>query len=268
MGEMLRIEAISGEKLRAFVPGLARLRIEVFRDWPYLYDGGLDYEEDYLGRFLRAPDHVAICAFDGVKLVSTWHFMQPGDAFDAINDAADGWLSPLAYLVAAIFPAIAIRQAISYWRQPDNEQMLRTALAVMCAVSFSAISHIWPWYLIWTLALAALAPNWWLSRFILGLAILAPFTVVVWWIPEAEGAKNLVALTMYSIAILGTAFTAPSPIRTTRELPAGIRQFNLPWANGKPAIAVMAGHHEADYRPEPRGQPNTAPARSSTGLVT
>ena len=66
---MLRVEPHSGESLRALLPLLARLRIEVFRDWPYLYEGSLDYEDRYLGRFLDAPDHIAICAFDGSELI-------------------------------------------------------------------------------------------------------------------------------------------------------------------------------------------------------
>ncbi len=66
---MLRVEALSGESLRAVLSQFAQLRIEVFRDWPYLYDGDFAYEERYLGRFLEAPDHVAICAFDGEALV-------------------------------------------------------------------------------------------------------------------------------------------------------------------------------------------------------
>jgi GNAT superfamily N-acetyltransferase len=66
---MLRVEPCSGESLRALLPQLAELRIEVFRDWPYLYDGDLGYEERYLGRYLEAPHHVAICAFDGEALV-------------------------------------------------------------------------------------------------------------------------------------------------------------------------------------------------------
>jgi GNAT superfamily N-acetyltransferase len=66
---MLRVEALSGESLRALLPQLAQLRIEVFRDWPYLYDGDLDYEARYFGRFLQAPQHVVICAFDGGTLV-------------------------------------------------------------------------------------------------------------------------------------------------------------------------------------------------------
>ena len=66
---MPRVEPLSGEALRAVSPQFARLRIEVFRDWPYLYDGDFAYEERYLGRFLEAPGHVAICAFDGETLV-------------------------------------------------------------------------------------------------------------------------------------------------------------------------------------------------------
>lgn len=66
---MLRVEPHHGEALRALLPQLAQLRIEVFRDWPYLYDGTLDYEARYLSRFLEAPDHIAICAFDGDTLV-------------------------------------------------------------------------------------------------------------------------------------------------------------------------------------------------------
>lgn len=65
----LRVEPRSGEALRLLLPQLAQLRIEVFRDWPYLYEGSLDYEARYLAKFLEAPDHVAICAFDGDRLV-------------------------------------------------------------------------------------------------------------------------------------------------------------------------------------------------------
>jgi GNAT superfamily N-acetyltransferase len=66
---MVRIENKSGDALRVLLPELARLRIEVFRDFPYLYDGTAEYEQDYLGHFLDAPDHVAVCAFDGHRLI-------------------------------------------------------------------------------------------------------------------------------------------------------------------------------------------------------
>ncbi len=48
---------------------LARLRIEVFRDFPYLYDGDLAYERRYLETYFAAPSAVVIGAFDDERLV-------------------------------------------------------------------------------------------------------------------------------------------------------------------------------------------------------
>jgi len=41
---------------------LATLRMTVFRTWPYLYDGSLDYEAAYLDEFLSADDAIVIVA--------------------------------------------------------------------------------------------------------------------------------------------------------------------------------------------------------------
>jgi GNAT superfamily N-acetyltransferase len=66
---MLKLERWSGEALKQFIPDLARLRIEVFRDWPYLYDGDLAYEENYLKTYIEAPNSVIVLAFDGDHVV-------------------------------------------------------------------------------------------------------------------------------------------------------------------------------------------------------
>lgn len=66
---MLKLERLSGDKLNQYIPELARLRIQVFRDWPYLYDGDLAYEEKYLKTYIEAPDSVIVLAFDGDKVV-------------------------------------------------------------------------------------------------------------------------------------------------------------------------------------------------------
>ena len=42
------VRALTGDALEAALDGVAALRIAVFRDWPYLYDGTLDYEREYL----------------------------------------------------------------------------------------------------------------------------------------------------------------------------------------------------------------------------
>ena len=126
---------------------------------------------------------------------------------------------------------------------------MRTSIAVMAAVSFSAISHLWPWYLIWTLPLVALVPGWWLSRFILGLAIFAPFTVIVWWVPEAEDFKDLAALVMYAGAAMWTLLTAPEEEPVVEEVPNVIRHVDFVRARSSeppamPVSVVSARHQE------------------------
>jgi GNAT superfamily N-acetyltransferase len=68
-GDEVRLEPLSGEALERALPGLARLRIEVFRDFPYLYDGSLEYEERYLRTYAETPGSVIVGAFAGDRLI-------------------------------------------------------------------------------------------------------------------------------------------------------------------------------------------------------
>ncbi|HPD91669.1 MAG: GNAT family N-acetyltransferase [Rhodobacter sp.] len=65
----MRVQALSGAALEAALDDVARLRIAVFRDWPYLYDGDLDYERAYLAPYRDNPRAVLAGAFDGPRLV-------------------------------------------------------------------------------------------------------------------------------------------------------------------------------------------------------
>ncbi len=65
----LRVESLTGDAVRAAIPELARLRVAVFRDWPYLYDGTINYETAYLRRFAASKDAVVIAAYDGDAIV-------------------------------------------------------------------------------------------------------------------------------------------------------------------------------------------------------
>jgi len=63
------VARLSGEDLRARLDDLARLRIAVFRTWPYLYKGTMDYERQYLPRYAEAKTGTMIVALDGDKVV-------------------------------------------------------------------------------------------------------------------------------------------------------------------------------------------------------
>ncbi|WP_367174187.1 GNAT family N-acetyltransferase [uncultured Deinococcus sp.] len=65
----LTVTTVSGPQLAPFIPALARLRTEVFRAFPYLYDGSPVYEERYLQTYLDAPDALIVLARDGDEVV-------------------------------------------------------------------------------------------------------------------------------------------------------------------------------------------------------
>ena len=66
---MIDTRVLTGAALDAALDDVARLRIAVFRDWPYLYDGSLDYERAYLQTYRDSPGAVLVGAFDGARLV-------------------------------------------------------------------------------------------------------------------------------------------------------------------------------------------------------
>ena len=63
------VKSLTGEAIKDVLPHLARLRMAVFRDWPYLYDGTLDYEEQYLAKFAACRGAVCVIARDGDLIV-------------------------------------------------------------------------------------------------------------------------------------------------------------------------------------------------------
>jgi len=67
--EHVRVEVVRGGEAERWLAEVAALRIAVFRDWPYLYAGDLDYEREYLGTYTRSPDSVFVLAFADDKLI-------------------------------------------------------------------------------------------------------------------------------------------------------------------------------------------------------
>lgn len=58
-----------GAEIDELIPQLGQLRIAVFHDFPYLYEGSLEYEQDYLFGYTQNPLSIAFAIFDGPKLV-------------------------------------------------------------------------------------------------------------------------------------------------------------------------------------------------------
>lgn len=55
-------QVVTGRNLLPYIADLARLRIEVFRAYPYLYAGTEDYEARYLQTYIQADNAMAVLA--------------------------------------------------------------------------------------------------------------------------------------------------------------------------------------------------------------
>jgi GNAT superfamily N-acetyltransferase len=66
---MITFRTFSGPAAIPYFDDLARLRLEVFRAFPYLYEGSRDYERDYLSKYARSPGALFVLAFDDGKVV-------------------------------------------------------------------------------------------------------------------------------------------------------------------------------------------------------
>lgn len=69
MIDNLAIERMSGEELKPCLDGLAQLRIAVFREFPYLYDGTMDYELDYLRTYVDCPESIVVIVRDEDRII-------------------------------------------------------------------------------------------------------------------------------------------------------------------------------------------------------
>ena len=65
----VQIRVLTGAALDAALDDVARLRMAVFRDWPYLYEGTLEYERRYLRNYQTSANSVLVGAFDGEALI-------------------------------------------------------------------------------------------------------------------------------------------------------------------------------------------------------
>ncbi len=66
--DSLKIECLSALEAKKYISDFARLRINVFREYPYFYEGSLEYEKAYLGEYFLCNDFYALAFFDGERI--------------------------------------------------------------------------------------------------------------------------------------------------------------------------------------------------------
>ncbi len=60
MPDKLTISTYKGPEVIPFIASLAHLRIHVFKDYPYLYEGDFEYEQKYLNTYVQCQESIMV----------------------------------------------------------------------------------------------------------------------------------------------------------------------------------------------------------------
>jgi hypothetical protein len=152
-----------------------------------------------------APVFRGLDFFRSTGEVRAGYFFLPADAVKAIGHMFGVNLLPLALAVQAIFPLVTLWMLWRYVQSPGRERFRLAVAGVMLSVLFVAAGHVWPWYVIWLLAVVALVPTSPSFRWATGVALGAPMILVPWTaFPQAsEFARyHLPSLAVYLLALV------------------------------------------------------------------
>ena len=124
-GMEFTVRRLAGEQVLPYLPDAARLRISVFREFPYLYEGDEENERGYLQGYAACPRSVFVLAEAGGKVVgvSTGLPMMDADAsfrapFEKAGIDPAGWF----YFGESVLDPIWRRKGIGHAFFDHREQ--------------------------------------------------------------------------------------------------------------------------------------------------
>ncbi|QRR03275.1 GNAT family N-acetyltransferase [Dyadobacter sandarakinus] len=74
-----------GAQIEAVAEEVGKLRIAVFRDFPYLYEGSLDYEKEYLTIYSQSEHAFLFAVYDGTEMVGATTCIPLADESDEVR---------------------------------------------------------------------------------------------------------------------------------------------------------------------------------------
>lgn len=80
------VRRLAGEQMLPYLPDAARLRISVFREFPYLYEGDEKSEQSYLQSYASCPCSVFVLAEAGGQVVGVSTGLPMADAGESFRE--------------------------------------------------------------------------------------------------------------------------------------------------------------------------------------
>ncbi len=161
--------------------------------------------------FIAVPVMVFLLTNDRLSQMQDmrhWHFLAPSDLLFAV-ELATGINLPAVWIPRLCFGAIALWSLYQLWVAPSIEHVWVASLCILAALLFAGVGHVWPWFYVWVLPLAALVPGNLMARFVIGACIVAPFSILRVMFSDYLGDGGAIALSLlvYMSAFGLLAFT-------------------------------------------------------------
>ena len=141
---MIEVIRVSGEAIRPYVKEVARLRIEVFSEYPYLYDGSEDYEREYLSVYSASERSVIVLAIRDGQVVGASTGLPLEDADEAFRkpfEDAQMDISRIFYFGESVLRKSERSQGIGHRFFDERETHAREhgfSITTFCAVQRSS----------------------------------------------------------------------------------------------------------------------------------
>lgn len=136
----MEVRTLTGGALEAVLDDLARLRIKVFADYPYLYDGDFAYERRYLEPYRGREGAIVVGAFEGARLVGAatgMPLLAHSEDFAAAFEGSGIDLGEVFYCAESVLlPEFRGRGVghVFFERREAHARRLGYAAAAFCAV--------------------------------------------------------------------------------------------------------------------------------------
>ncbi|QJW92131.1 GNAT family N-acetyltransferase [Spirosoma taeanense] len=137
----LRFVRLTGSDFRTVFDDLAALRIAVFCDFPYLYEGTVAYEKEYLETYARSERSFLFAAYDGDQMIGATTALPLSDETAEVQQPfldANYELSAIFYFGESIllpaYRGLGLGHRFFDEREAHARQFSQYTIACFCAV--------------------------------------------------------------------------------------------------------------------------------------
>jgi GNAT superfamily N-acetyltransferase len=128
------MEIIRGQEIENYIDHLGRFRIEIFREYPYLYDGSIEYERVYLSRYSLNPESLLLILQDDRGIIGACTGMPlTGEDFEFQNAFVGENKDEIYYIGEVMLRADSRGQGL-------GSSLLSTALSLIDFSRFKKVS--------------------------------------------------------------------------------------------------------------------------------